>query len=102
MRLYEFKTDSYEYYAVIGVNTMEEAIKMYSENVCELEEHEFNLEPDEITNERLIQLYKNNLIESEFNESEIEEELIELKKELDPNLNKDTKSIIFLIDGSLI
>ncbi len=57
MKFYEFKTDKFEYYALIGADSMEDAIKEYVEEVADIEEMDKNQQPTELTREQAINQY---------------------------------------------
>lgn len=107
MRFYDFS--DYEYYALIGVletekYPMDVAIKVYEENVGELEEYEKEIAPREITEEQALKIYKKANIEG----CETEKEKVEdFKKQIDLG-NKtcirygENRWVLLLIDGSLL
>ncbi|MDV3426681.1 MAG: hypothetical protein LIR50_05760 [Bacillota bacterium] len=89
MKFYEF--NNFEYYALVGANTVSEAKNCYNELVCELDE--YCGEPEEITRGQA----KKKLEES----CEDNAEKIEMTKEFKHNENVEG-SFIVLIDGCLI
>lgn len=107
MKFYDFS--DYEYYALIGVletekYPMDVAIKVYEENVGELEEYEKEIAPREITEEQALKIYKKSNIEGCKTE---EEKVEEFKKQIDLGNKtciryRDNKWVLLLIDGSLI
>ena len=51
MKFYEF--NDYSYYALIGANTVEEALEEYKNTVADIEVDEVDLKPDRLTEEKV-------------------------------------------------
>lgn len=52
MKYYEFNIKDFEYYALIGDYSMECAMKLYSENICDIKN---NITPDEVSEEYMLE-----------------------------------------------
>lgn len=89
MRFFEF--NDFEYYALIGANTEEQAIEHYDEFICEVSEDDGT--PTELTTEQA----KEKLIDA----CEYEVEKISEIKLFEECLSKDEPCIV-LIEGGLI
>jgi len=77
MKFYEFKTDKFDYYALIGAGTEDDAIKEYVEVVCDIEDKnpveiskevvltkcqdDFGLKTAEYMFNELIEMYKTHI-----------------------------------------
>jgi len=58
MKFYEFTTDKFEYYALIGADSMGEAIKEYVDEICDIEDEERENEPKELSIGEAINHYR--------------------------------------------
>lgn len=89
MKFYEFNTKGFSYYALIGANTMEDAIKEYTDNVCDIEEDEKESKPTELTREQALKQYI-----GDMNKEHYSKEFDKYTKEYNPCL--------LLVDSSLM
>lgn len=89
MRFFEF--NEFDYYALIGAETEDEAINFYQEAVADIENDDDK--PDEITEEQVREKIINDTKEK-INE------IITLLKDFDENI-KSTIPFLILIDGAL-
>jgi dsRNA-specific ribonuclease len=93
MKFYEFNTDRFGYYALIGASTSDVAIEYYEEVIGELYEDEKESIPVEISKDDA----RNKLIEICKDNKEKQEALEQFNK----NIN-DGEPYLILMDGSLL
>ena len=95
MRFYEF--NDYSYYALIGTNTVEEALEEYRDKVADMELDEKDLKPDILTEEKARKRYCECLIA----QGEEDKKYEEFEKEF-ARLMEEEQTHVFLVDYSLI
>lgn len=93
MKFYEF--NSFEYYALIGASTMEEAIKEYENTIADIDEEDGL--PDLITEEEAKNIYWDCFVDQSIEDVTYEEIKDEFNK-----YKEDKEVYIFLIDSSLL
>lgn len=99
MKYFEFETKKFEYYALIAAKNLEDAVKCYNENVCELSESDYKgkiPEPEEITKETVLEHLTEVCTLDEINSFERD------IKSLDNDTYSKADSMLVLIDGGLI
>lgn len=89
MRFYEFITKEFSYYALIGADSMEEAIKEYIDNICDMEEYERKYKPTELTREQALEQYVGDMNKEYYS------------KEFD-RYTKEYNPCLLLVDSSLM
>lgn len=93
MKFYEFNTKDYEYYALIGAETVEQAKEFYNETVADIEyPADDNVMPDEISEAKARELY----------EAEIKEEKEQGLNCVNFNERIKQCPCLLLIDGCLL
>jgi len=90
MKFYEF--NDFGYYALIGADSMEDAIKEYVEEVADIEEEDKDEEPNEITRQSAWHKYKE-AVESETL-FKFESDIL---KDFEYQINNN-KTVLLLID----
>ncbi|EOU1596815.1 hypothetical protein QYB28_002954 [Clostridium perfringens] len=94
MKFYEF--NRVEYYALIGANTLADALELYENVVSDLDEEEKEGTVDVITEEKAREKYCKALSEK------VTDSYIELEKDFERKKSISGESRIFLMDGSLL
>lgn len=94
MKFYEFNgSNNFDYYALIGAESEEQAIKTYHHDICDKDPNEGF--PDEISKEKSLLKYIETCKQEKV--ADINVKIKEFKQKA-----KDSTPYVFLIDGSLI
>lgn len=99
MNFYEF--NDYGYYALILAKSEECALRIYDENVSELDEDEKHLSPRHLTEHEALKVFLKSKIEHCNTKEEKESEFYKWINECKNDQEYFEYGSIFLIDGSL-